>query len=176
LVFVAELKMDIEIRSEVTNDIDQVREVLCMAFPTDAESKLVDELRANDKAIISLVAVQGNHVLGHILFSPISTTPPSEAKGIGLAPVAVHQDVQAQGIGSQLIREGLRLCQELGYDYCVVLGDSKYYSRFGFQKASRFGLQNEYGVEDEFMVIHFSERGLRRGLVRYAPEFAMFSV
>jgi len=168
--------MTIKIRSEETNDIDQVREVLCMAFPTDAESKLVDALHANGKAIISLVAVQGDHVLGHILFSPVSTTPPSEAKGVGLAPVAVRPDVQAQGIGSQLIREGLRLCQELGYDYCVVLGDPKYYSRFGFQKASRFGLQNEYGVDDEFMVTHFSERGLRRGLVRYTPEFAIFSV
>jgi putative acetyltransferase len=168
--------MTLKIRSEEKNDIDQVREVLCMAFPTDAESKLVDALRANGKAIISLVAVQGDHVLGHILFSPVSTTPPSDAKGTGLAPVAVRPDVQSQGIGSQLIRAGLRLCQELGYDYCVVLGDPKYYSPFGFQNASRFGLQNEYGVDDEFMVIHFSERGLPRGLVKYTSEFAMFSV
>ena len=75
-------------------------------------------------------------MLGHILFSPVSTSPPGEAKGIGLAPVAVRPDVQSHGIGSQLIREGLRLCQELGYDYCVVLGDPKYYHRFGFEKAS----------------------------------------
>jgi putative acetyltransferase len=168
--------MTIQIRSEETNDIDQVREVLCMAFPTDAESKLVDALRTNGKAIISLVAVHADQVLGHILFSPVSTTPPSEAKGIGLAPVAVRPDVQAQGIGSQLIREGLQLGKELGYDYCVVLGSPEYYSRFGFEKASNFDLQNEYGVDDEFMVIRFSEHDLPRGLVRYAPEFAMFSV
>lgn len=168
--------MEIQIRNEETNDIEQVRELLRMAFPTDAESRLVDALRANGKAIISLVAVHDDQVLGHILFSPVSTTPLSESSGIGLAPVAVLPGVQSQGIGSQLIRDGLRLCKDLGYDYCVVLGGPEYYSRFGFEKASRFGLQNEYGVDDEFMVIRFSEHGFPRGLVRYASEFAMFSV
>jgi putative acetyltransferase len=168
--------MEIKIRNEETKDIEQAREILRSAFPTDAESRLVDALRANGKAIISLVAVDNAQVLGHILFSPVSTTPPSEAKGIGLAPVAVRPSLQSQGIGSGLIREGLRLCGELGYDYCVVLGDPKYYQRFGFRKASNFDLQNEYGVDDDFMVMNFSAHGLPRGLVSYASEFAMFSV
>lgn len=167
--------METKIRKEETKDIKQVREILRAAFPTDEESRLVDALRANGKAVISLVAVRAEQVLGHILFSPVSTTPPGEAKGIGLAPVAVHPDVQSQGIGSRLIHEGLRLCEELGYDYCVVLGDPKYYQRFGFEKAGTFGLQNEYGVDDEFMIIGFSGDTVQ-GLVRYAPEFAMFSV
>ncbi len=174
--------MEIEIRNEETKDLEQVCEVLCAAFPTNAESKLVDELRANGKAIISLVAVHGERVLGHILFSPVTITPlngaapSSSTKGIGLAPVAVHPDVQSQGIGSRLIREGLRRCKELGYDYCVVLGSPKYYPRFGFEKASQFGLQNEYGVDEEFMLIRFSGRNAIQGVVKYAPEFAMFSV
>lgn len=167
--------MEITIRNEEAKDIEQVREVVSAAFPTEAESRLVDALRANGKAIISLVAVQGEKVLGHILFSPVSTTPPSEAKGLGLAPVAVRPNMQSQGIGSRLIRAGLRRCKELGYDYCVLLGGPKYYQRFGFEKASSFGTQNEYGVDDEFMVIHFSDRRVT-GLAQYAPEFAMFSV
>ncbi len=168
--------MAIEIRNEETKDIEQVREIVCLAFPTEAESKLVDALRTNGKAIISLVAVSDKQVLGHILFSPVTTSPPNEAKGIGLAPVAVRPDVQSQGIGSQLIREGLRRCKELGYDYCVVLGNPNYYPRFGFERASQYGIQNEYGVDHEFMVIHFSERCTVQGMAKYAPEFAMFSV
>jgi putative acetyltransferase len=168
--------MGIKIRPEETKDIEQVQEIVRAAFTTDAESKLVDVLRANGKAILSLVAVDHDQILGHILFSPVSTVPPSEAKGIGLAPVAVRPDVQSQGIGSGLIREGLHRCSELGFDYCVVLGDPKYYARFGFEKASNFDLQNEYGVDDEFMVINFSAHRLPRGLVGYASEFAMFSV
>ena len=168
--------MEINIRNEQANDIEQVREILRAAFPSDAESRLVDALRANGKAIISLVAAQEDRVLGHILFSPVSTTPPNEAKGIGLAPVAVRSDAQSQGIGSELIRAGLRRCEELGFDYCVVLGGPKYYQRFGFKKASELGLQNEYGVDDEFMVIRFSNRDLGQGTVKYASEFGMFAV
>ncbi|HEX6036090.1 MAG TPA: N-acetyltransferase [Anaerolineales bacterium] len=167
--------MEIIIRSEEAKDIDQVRAIVRAAFPSEAESKLVDALRTNGKAVISLVAVTGDNVLGHILFSPVSTTPPSQAKGLGLAPVAVRRDAQAQGIGSKLIREGLRLCNELGFDYCVVLGGPKYYQRFGFDKASPFGMRNEYGVDDEFMIIRFSDRGVE-GLVQYATEFRLFSV
>lgn len=169
------MSMKLNIRSEEEKDIDQVKAILRATFPTEAESKLVDALRANGKAVISLVAVNNKEVIGHILFSPVTTTPPGNAIGIGLAPVAVRPDVQSLGIGSQLIREGLRLCGELGYDYCVVLGSSRYYQRFGFEKASRFGMQNEYGVDDEFMVIRLSDRGAA-GLVQYAPEFSRFSV
>ena len=167
--------MHVTIRNEEAKDIDRVREVVASAFPTDAESRLVDALRANGKATISLVAESGNQIVGHILFSPVSTTPPGDAKGIGLAPVAVHPSAQSQGIGSKLIHEGLRLGKELGFDYCVVLGSPKYYQRFGFEKASPFGIRNEYGVDDEFMVFHFSARRAA-GLAHYASEFAMFSV
>jgi putative acetyltransferase len=167
--------MEIKIRNEESKDIEQVRDIMRAAFSRDAESKLVDAIRANGKAVISLVAVQDVQVLGYILFSPVTTAPPSEGKGIGLAPVAVRPDVQSKGIGSQLIREGLRLGKGLGYDYCVVLGAPEYYRRFGYEKASSFGLKNEYGADDDFMIIHFSDCQVA-GLIRYALEFAAFSV
>lgn len=167
--------MHIKIRDEEAQDIEQVRKIVHAAFPSESESKLVDQLRANGKAIISLVALKGNDVVGHILFSPVSTTPPSEGKGLGLAPVAVHPGVQRQGIGSRLIHEGLRRCKELGFEYCVVLGSPEYYARFGFEKASKFGVRNEYGVDDEFMLMRFSQRAVT-GLAKYAKEFAELSV
>ena len=46
--------MDYKIRNEESKDIEQVRAILRVTFPTDAESKLVDALRSNGKAIISL--------------------------------------------------------------------------------------------------------------------------
>ena len=167
--------MDITLRKEEEKDMEQVREIVRAAFAGDAESRLVDALRANGKAIISLVAVKGNEVLGHILFSPVTTTPSSDARGIGLAPVAVRPAAQSQDIGSKLLTEGLRLCKALGFDYRVVLGSPEYYPRFGFEKASPFGIRNEYGVEDEFMIIRFSECNMA-GVVNYVSEFAMFSI
>jgi putative acetyltransferase len=167
--------MEYIIREEQANDVEQVRFVLQSAFSTEAESKLVDALRANGKAIISLVAVCAEEILGHILFSPVTTSPPTNAIGIGLAPVAVLPNAQSQGIGSQLILTGLKLCQELGFDYCVVLGSPEYYHRFGFESASDYDLENEYGAGDEFMVQQFTANKAS-GLVQYAPEFALFSL
>jgi putative acetyltransferase len=166
--------MDISIRNEEPKDIKQVRKIVCAAFPSDAESKLVDLLRENGKAIISLVAINGDEILGHILFSPVTITPPTppdRVKGIGLAPVAVRPDVQSQGIGSHLIREGLLRCKVAGFDYCVVLGDPNYYQRFGFERASKYNVQNEYGLDHEFMLIRFTDCHLS-GLAQYAREFA----
>ena len=167
--------MEYIIREEQARDVEQVRALLCAAFSTDAESRLVDALRANGKVLISLVAVCAEDVLGHILFSPVTSSPPSEAKGMGLAPVAVLPAVQSQGIGSQLILTGLELCEELGVDYCVVLGSPDYYERYGFEKASTYDLENEYGVDDEFMVTFITEQVVK-GLIQYAPEFGQFSV
>lgn len=169
--------MDFTIRREEAKDIEQVRGVVRAAFPGDLESKLVDLLRVNGKAIISLVADCGEQIVGHILFSPVSITPTplNNPKGIGLAPVAVHPDFQSKGIGSALIREGMQLCIQRGFDYCVVLGSPEYYQRFRFVRASQFGIQNEYGVDHEFMVIHFSDATVT-GLVQYASEFAELAV
>jgi putative acetyltransferase len=167
--------MDYVIREEQEKDFEQVRALLCEAFSTDAESRLVDALRANGKAAISLVAVCADDVLGHILFSLVTTSPPTDAKGIGLAPVAVLPQVQSRGIGSELILTGLQRGQDVGYDFCVVLGSPEYYHRFGFERAADHGLDNEYGADEEFMTISFTDQKVS-GLVQYAPEFALFSV
>lgn len=167
--------MNILIRPELPEDHSTVEKIHTSAFPTDAESRVVNAIRANGLAVVSLVAVADGNVVGHILFSPVTTHPPTPEMGFGLAPVAVLPAYHGKGIGSQLIRAGLVRCRELGCDYAVVLGGPKYYMRFGFKKASEFGLQNEYGVEDEFMAIQFNAFPMG-GLVKYTPEFSMFSV
>jgi len=57
-----------------------------------------------------------------------------------------------------------------------VLGDPRYYRRFGFEKASLFGLQNEYGADDAFMVTRFTGRDLAPVLAKYVDEFRAFAV
>ena len=167
--------MTITIRPETQQDHQAVESILLSAFPTGAESKVVNAIRENGNAVISLVAVFDEKVIGHILFSPVTTHPPTPEKGLGLAPVAVDPVHQSQGVGSKLIRAGLQICIDLQYDYAVVLGSPNYYMRFGFQKANSFGLQNEYGVDAEFMVIKFKSLP-GSGLVKFSDEFSLFSV
>jgi len=166
------------IRPETPGDVDAIRRVNAAAFPTPLESRLVDALRAAGKATISLVAEEaGGEVVGHILFSPVTLDPPSPgAAGLGLAPVAVVPERQSRGIGGELIRRGLALAADAGFGFIVVLGEPAYYGRFGFVKASSFGLGNDYGADDPFMALELLPGALAglSGVARYEPEFGMF--
>jgi putative acetyltransferase len=165
----------IEIRSERAEDSAAIQEVHAQAFGGPAEAKLVYLITERKKALIALVALSDARVVGHVLFSLVTVAhAPKAFKAVGLAPIAILPEFQKQGIGSQLIREGLKCCNHAGYDAVVLLGDPGYYSRFGFTRAADFGLDNEYGVYDEFMVLSLRDRALDgiAGMVKYLPEFA----
>lgn len=164
------------VRPERAGDAAGIREVHVAAFPTDAEARLVERLRATGNARVSLVAVAAGAVVGHALFSPVVLAASTPAYGLGLAPMAVVPPLQDRGIGSALIRDGIARCRALGVPFVVVLGHPAYYPRFGFERADRLGLRNEYGATDAFMVIGLRAGGIppAGGLVRYGPEFAEF--
>jgi putative acetyltransferase len=162
-------------RPETAADAAAIRRVHEQAFPTPAEAVLVDQLRTHGKATISWVAQHDGEVVGHILFSPVTVDGLSlSSPALGLAPVAVLPARQRQGVGASLVRDGLEACRHRGCGFVVVLGEPAYYRRFGFEKASRYGLHNDYGVDDEFQVreLQAGSIPLGGGLVRYASEFA----
>lgn len=162
------------VRAESAEDISAVRRVNEMAFERKEEADLVDRLREAARPHISLVAESGARVVGHIFFSPVTLEAEAPTFAImGLAPMAVLPEYQKQGIGSQLVREGLKECMRIGFYVVVVLGHPDYYPRFGFVPASRKGLRCEYPVPDEaFMVRELKPNALPvGGLVKYRPEF-----
>lgn len=165
----------IDIRPAQPNDAEAIRRVLLAAFPTPLEADLVARLCANGNDELGLVAEIGD-IVGHILFSPVTIQRDARivATGLGLAPVAVEPAHQRRGIGGTLIRAGLAALQAAACPFVVVLGEPAYYQRFGFATASRAGLQNEYGVDEPFMVIELTQGALPRGggLAKYGPEFA----
>lgn len=127
--------MSIRIRPEQPDDYRAVHRVHAAAFPTEAEANLVDRLRQAGKAIVSLVAEVDGSVVGHVLFSPVTIQGEAAVyTGLGLAPVAVLPAHQNQGIGGQLITQGLAVCRQLGQPWVVLLGHPSYYPRFGFQR------------------------------------------
>ncbi|MGD0804262.1 MAG: N-acetyltransferase [Candidatus Bathyarchaeia archaeon] len=165
----------IQIRPENPDDIEAIRQVHLSAFPRPNEAKLVDLLRQAGKASVSLVALEEGRVIGHVLFSPIDLVPNSmNLHGLGMGPVGVLPKFQRQGIGSRLIIEGLEICRRKGFDFIVELGEPKYYSRFGFLRASDYNLKNEYDADDAFRVIEMHIGILQKisGLVKYQPEFS----
>ncbi len=163
------------IRPEEPRDRAAIRQVVEAAFGQPQEAHLVDLLRDHGKVTFSLVAEKDERVVGHILFSPVTIESNDESlMAIGLAPLAVLPELQNEGIGSQLMHAGLEACRAAGHECVVVLGHPRYYPRFGFVPASRYGVRCEYDVPDEhFMLIELRAGALagHEGLVKYQPEF-----
>jgi predicted N-acetyltransferase YhbS/RimJ/RimL family protein N-acetyltransferase len=165
----------ITVREERASDVDAIHRVEAAAFPTDAEAKLVDELRRSGALTLSLVADVAGEVVGHIAFSPISVdSEAGRVVGVGLAPMAVLPAQQRRGIGARLIEEGLARLRAAGHRFCVVLGHPDYYPRHGFVRADARGLRWEVpGHVDSFFVHELAPGALdgAAGVVRYRPEF-----
>lgn len=163
------------VRPEKEEDYSDVRKVNELAFGQPNEANLVDALRERAHPYISLVAMVDEKIVGHIFFSPVTIQSDDNSfTAMGLAPMAVLPALQKQGIGSLLVREGLKECLRIGQDIVVVLGHADYYPRFGFVTAKEKGLISEYEVPDKyFMVAELTPNALnsRKGLVVYHSEF-----
>jgi putative acetyltransferase len=162
------------IRTEQPGDIPAVRRVNGIAFETALEADLVDALRQRARPVISLVAAIEDEVIGHIMLSPVTLSSQPDARIMGLAPMAVVPERQRQGIGSELVRSGLEECRRLGFVAVVLIGHPAYYPRFGFLRASGFGLVSEFDVPDEtFMALELTPGALLNpGTIRFHPAFA----
>jgi putative acetyltransferase len=157
------------IREEERADIPAVRKIVEEAFLRPAEARLVDRLRADGEAVISAVAVDAGQVVGHIMFSRMR----APFRALGLAPVAVMPGLQRNGIGSQLIRWGLAQAKANGWQCVFVLGDPKFYGRFGFSVAFASGFESPYAGEHFMALALNGALPATSGKVEYAAAFKM---
>lgn len=168
-----------EIRREEQRDYEIVHKIVQEAFSTaersdGKEQELVAALR-NSKSFVpelSLVAVEGGKIVGHILFTKVYV---GKGEALALAPLSVTPSYQRKGIGITLIKKGHRIAQKLGYDYSIVLGHADYYPRAGYVPASIYGIQAPFDVPDEnFMAIKLNEKAERmEGIVQYDEAFGL---
>ncbi len=157
----------ISIRTEAPDHRDQVRAVVAEAFGQPGEADLVERLHADGDVVVSLVAMESEQIVGHVMLS----TMQAPLRALGLAPVSVAPAWQGTGVGSALIREAIRLAREVGYTAIFVLGDQDYYGRFGFDVEAARGFACPY-AGDHFAVLELEPLSVREGAVDYAPAFA----
>jgi putative acetyltransferase len=167
--------LNIEICEETAADHPGIREVNRLAFEGDEEALLVDRLRAQGLVVASLVAVDDDRVIGHILFSrlPIDT-PDGAIDAVALAPMAVRPEAQRRGIGSLLVRRGIEVCRQRGEAIVIVVGHPDYYPRFGFSAQLARRLSGPFSG-DVFMALELTPGALDgvTGAVRYPEAFGL---
>jgi putative acetyltransferase len=162
-----------EVRLERAEDQAAVGEVNRLAFGREEEGRLVEALRAGGHARLSLVAEDEGRIVGHILFSGLPIVKQrDEINALALAPMAVIPQHQRRGIGSMLVREGLRTCAERGHRIVIVVGHPGYYPRFGFSARLAERLTAPLSG-DAFMALELSPGALEdvEGEVAYPPPF-----
>jgi predicted N-acetyltransferase YhbS len=178
-------KMDIIIKQEQVKDYVSTEKVVKYAFAhaeysDKNEHHLVSRLRNSNAFIpeLSLVAMEQdtNQIVGHILLSKIKIMNDNQvvAESLALAPVSVLPAYQNKGIGRQLILEALSKAKEMEEGSVIVLGHPEYYPKFGFKKASTWGIKSPFEVPDEaFMAIELRENSLEQvsGVVEYSSVF-----
>jgi len=165
--------MKIVIRNEIESDIKAISEITKTAFDTlpisnHTEQFIIDALRDANALTISLVAVAGEKVVGHIAFSPVTISDGSPG-WYGLGPISVLPEFQKQIIGKSLIREGLSSLKSLGAKGCVLVGDPGYYERFGFRSPKDLVIE---GVPQQFVLALSLEESRASGTVVFHEAFA----
>lgn len=160
------------IRHETSADIPSISEVTIAAFKTLAisphtEQFIIEALRAAKSLTISLVAEVDNRLVGHIAFSPVTISDGS-LNWYGLGPLSVLPQYQRKGIGSALVKEGIKFLKKLGAKGCCVVGHPEYYKRFGFRNISK--LIHEGVPEEVFLVLSFSKH-IPQGIITFHSAF-----
>lgn len=162
-------------RVETGADTTAVHAVNAAAFDTPAEADLVDALRTDPAWIdgLSMVAVTGEGtVVGYAL---ITRCHIGEVPALCLAPCAVLPEYQRTGAGSAAVRAVLDAARARGERFVTVLGHPGYYPRFGFERASKYGIGLSIEVPDEaLMVLSLDpEHTPPAGTIRYAAPFGI---
>lgn len=140
----------ITIRQEQVDDFRRVEELTREAFwdvyiPGCNEHFVIHNLRTSPDFIpqLSLVAEIDGQIVGHIAYcqSYILHDDGSRTSSLVFGPLSTLPQFQKQGVGGELIRASLAKARELGHSIVCILGDPRYYRRFGFRCAECFGLR-----------------------------------
>ncbi|MFX1767606.1 N-acetyltransferase [Paraburkholderia sp. A1RI-2L] len=164
--------MSFEIRPETPADLPAIHALTAAAFlhaahTSHTEHYVVDALRAAGELAVSLVAVQGDELVGHVALSTVALSDGSTG-WFGLGPLSVAPSHQGQGIGSRLVEQALDALRARHAAGCVLLGDPRYYRRFGFTPEPALVLP---GVPAEFFQALALRGSVPAASVRYSEAF-----
>lgn len=142
----------LKIRKSTQVDLSDVLYVEKQAFGDDEGAEIVELVTKllNDPSampLLSLLAVNNEQAIGHILFTKAHLSEAKESISAAiLAPLAVIPSAQGKGVGGQLIKEGLRRLSDAGVQLVFVLGHPEYYPRHGFRPAGVLGFEATYPI------------------------------
>ncbi len=120
-----------QIRTSSGDDRAQILALYPLMFPDEELRPVVTALLDGQAPVLSLVTCRKGEPVAHLLFTLFGDEDGAPT-GALLGPLGVRPDLQGQGLGSALVGEGLSRLTDEGIRQVFVLGDPRYYGRFGF--------------------------------------------
>ncbi|MFC4336639.1 GNAT family N-acetyltransferase [Salininema proteolyticum] len=164
------------IRHERPDDADAIADLHLAAFGEHGTvvNRIVERVRELEEPL-SLVAADGDRVIGHVMFSTGWIDADRELVAVKvLSPIGVLPDRQREGVGAALIEEGVKELTEQGIPLVALEGDPRYYRLRGFRAASELFLKrpSKRIPEQAFQVRELAEyRTWMTGRVVYSQAF-----
>jgi putative acetyltransferase len=130
------------IRVETPADAATRAQVVEAAFGRPDEVRLIEAVETSAGFVpeLAFVAEDAGDVVGHVMLSYVGLAGSGRLL-LELAPLAVAPIRQREGIGSALVRHALAAADALDEPLVLVLGDPRYYVRFGFRRSDTLGLE-----------------------------------
>jgi predicted N-acetyltransferase YhbS len=151
----------ITIRQERPADVPAREGLLDLSFGEGRVAKTSERLREGRLPVdgLSFVAVEHGRLIGSVRLWHVTAGPGRPALLLG--PLAVSSDRRKRGIGSSLMRRGLRDARRLGHRALILVGDAPYYGRFGFaaDKTGMLWLPGPY-ERDRFLALELEPAAL----------------
>lgn len=161
------------IRPEREKDHSEVYNLIQTAFRTAAvkdgdEQDFAVKLRESASYIaeLALVAEYDNQLIGHIMFTKTYITQPDESKfeALLVAPLSVLLEYRNKGVGSALMKEGLRVAKALGYKAAFLCGNPAYYHRFSFKSVENFAIEPDHPIPLQYVLCYELEVDALKGI------------
>jgi predicted N-acetyltransferase YhbS len=170
-------KLNVKIRQEQPCDYDVVYQLVKESFLTEnhtEEPDYLNALRTKSEFIpeLSLVAeTEDGTIVGQIvLYQTTINYYNSQDVQLVVSPLSVSPKCFRRGVGSALLREGLKIARDMGYKAVFLWGNPNFYSKFGFVPSYKFNLFHKNFQEqkvDFIMVYQVCENALegKKGMI-----------
>jgi putative acetyltransferase len=162
------------VRRERAADEEAVRAVHRAAFARGdgepAEVGLLDALRVDAAWLprLSLLATLDGEVVGHVVATRALV---DGAPALGVGPLGVRPAVHGRGVGSALMYALLGAAQASDETLVGLLGNPRFYGRFGFVAATALGVRApDPAWGGYFQALALTEPA-PKGMFRYAAPF-----
>lgn len=170
-------KLSVKIRQEQSGDYDAVYQVVKESFLTEnhtEEPDYLNALRTKSDFIpeLSLVAeTEDGVIVGQIaLHQTTIDYSISQDVQLTVSPLSVSPKFFRRGVGSALLREGLKIAREMEYKVVFLWGDPNFYSKYGFVPSYKLNIFHKHFQEKKvnfIMLYQLCENALdgKKGMI-----------